>query len=96
MKQNLLIPETCHHAMVACPSVTTARETSCQLQNIAVTPNNNSSGDTILWTKNGEVLGLSRPNSTMSLTLNAIMWLTSIQILKSKFIKETPDGIQIA
>ena len=71
--------------MVACKSVRIARETSYQLLNIAVTPNVNSSGDSILWTKHGEVLGPRQTTSTKSLTLNAVLWLASIQILKSKF-----------
>ena len=94
-EQNVMIPETCYHAMVDCPAVRAARDTTNQYLNIAVRPTANSSEDSILWTKNGEVLGPSRTKSTLSL-INAILWLTSVEILKSKFKKEIPCGEIIA
>ena len=93
--QNILTPETCLHAMVDCPAVRAARTTTNQNLNIAVRPTVNSSEDSILWTKSGEVLGPSRTKSTLSL-INAILWLTSCEILKSKFKKEIPCGDKIS
>ena len=81
--------------MVDCPAVKATRETSNLNLNLAVTPIDNSSQDSILWTKTGEVLGPSRTKSTTSL-INAIQWLTSIEILKTKLKKKTPDGGHIA
>ena len=79
--QDVLIPETCLHAMVDCPAVRAARTTTYQNLNIAVRPTANSSEDSILWTKSGKVLGPSRTKSTLSL-INAILWLTSCEIQK--------------
>ena len=93
--QDVLSPETCLHAMVDCPAVRAARNTTYQNLNIAVRPIANSSEDSILWTKTGEVLGPNQTKSTLSL-INAITWLTSCEILKSKFRKEIPSGEKIS
>ena len=81
--------------MVDCPAVRAARVTTNFNQNLAVMSIDNSSKDSILWTKTGEVLGPSRTKSTLSL-INAIQWLTSVEILKSKFKKEIPNGEKIS
>ena len=81
--------------MVDCPAVRAARETTNFNLNIAVRLTDNSSRDSILWTKTGEALGPSRTKPTSSL-INAIQWLTSVELLKSKFKKEIPNGEKIA
>ena len=96
MQQNQLVPETCLHAMETCPSVRTARATFLQHLNIAVTPIANSSGDSILRTKHGEFLGPNQTQTTKFLQLNAVLWLASIEFIKCKFKKETPNGVLIS
>ena len=81
--------------MVDCPAVRAARETTNFNLNIAVRLTDNSSRDSILWTKTGEALGPSRTKPTSSL-INAIQWLTSVELLKSTFKKEIPNGEKIA
>ena len=47
----------------------------------------------MLWTP-GAALGLNQPTS--SLTFNAVQWLSSIELLKCKFNKITPNGVLIS
>ena len=82
----------CKHALVDCPKAREALKTSYEELNLAEMPKDNSSGDFILWTLTGKVLGPSRTNSNPSL-VNAMMWLNSIEILKARFKKETSNGI---
>ena len=83
MEHNQLVPETCLHAMETCPSVRTARATFLQHLNIAVMPIVKLSGNSILWTKHGKVLGPNQTQTTKSFHLNAVNWLASIEILTS-------------
>ena len=78
-----------------CPAVRAARDTTNLNLNIAVRPTANLSKDSILWTKTGEVLGPSQTKATLSL-INAIQWLTSVEILKSKFKKKIQNGEHIS
>ena len=50
------IAETCYHAMVDCPAVREARMTTNSKLNLAAMPIDNSSEDSILWTKTDQVL----------------------------------------
>ena len=85
-----LIPETCEHAMVTCQFVSAARATFFQHLNPAMTPiEPNLPEDSILWTP-GEALGPSQ-TTTSSLIFNAVKWLSSVEILKCKFKKITPN-----
>ena len=87
-----LIPESCEHAMVSCQFVRTARTTLFQNLNLAMTPiEPNLPEDSILWTP---ALGLNQPTS--SLIYNAVQWLSSIELLKCKFNKITPNGVLIS
>ena len=78
--------------MVSCPFVSSARATIVQHLNLASTPiEPNSPEDSILWTP---ALGLNQPTS--SLIYNAVQWLSSIELLKCKFNKITPNGVLIS
>ena len=80
--------------MVTCPFVSAARATVFQHLNLAMTPIvPNLPGDSIRWTT-GEALGPNHPTS--SLTFNAVKWLSSIELLKCKFKKITPNGVLIS
>ena len=81
--------------MVTCQFVSAARATFFQHLNLAMTPTEpNLPGDSILWTP-GEALGPSQ-TTTSSLIFNAVKWLSSVEILKCKFKKITPNGVLIS
>ena len=60
-----------------------------------MTPIDHLPGDSILWS-HGAVFGLNQTRTPKSLQLNAVQWLASIELLKCKFKKITPNGVLIS
>ena len=86
------VPESLNHALVECPTTKSALRSSFISFNIAGMPieNNSAGGDSLIWLLNGRVLGPCQKNSNRSQIVNAISWLTHLEILNFKHQKKVP------